>query len=104
MKNEMQKIDAMIAYAVIWKIFLLAGFFGGIISAVIYVLRNIAALTFGEAALILIAAIFFQALMLVVYSIIGYGAYSYFAKHRMFGLHTITVSPRSPDAMNEKDK
>jgi RsiW-degrading membrane proteinase PrsW (M82 family) len=94
MKDGVEKIEGTLSYTVIWKVFLLAGFLGGILSALLYIVQNFADLTIGNAVQALIAAIFFQTLAFVVYSIIGYGAYIYFAKRRMFGLHAITVSTR----------
>jgi hypothetical protein len=87
--EETKKSKALLAYQPVGKIFFLAGIGGGLITGFIYVLVKRAEISFLEALLIVIGAPILHAFTLFVYSVIGYGIYSFCAKRSLFGLHLL---------------
>jgi len=67
-KSETEKLEGILAYPFVGKIFFLAGIGGGLIAGIIYLVIKSPTITMGEAVLVVLGAPLLHGFSLLVYS------------------------------------
>jgi hypothetical protein len=76
----------ILKFSFIATFMLLAGATGGLVAAVVYGLANIGSASISELAFTLVAAPAFQALIVLIYGVLGYPVYVYLARRGKLNL------------------